>query len=124
MVKKGLTAVAKTERALMWKGRRCLANRTVVPGGTVGVVTGVSRCKHSGVWTRADIGGVIHTLHPWDWEFTTLREGELRRWRDGRSGPFLILKIERLGYCECIEAGRVFGTSCTYIEEYSEVLSD
>lgn len=123
MIKKGYTAVPKHDRAIAWKERRSHKNRTRIPAGTTGVVVGVSYTG-DGRWPRADIGGVIHTLHPWDWDFTPLREGELRVWKDDRSAPFMIIKIDRLESCKSIGDGRVFATSCTYVEEYSEVISE
>ena len=94
-----------------------------MPIGTSGVVVGVSYVRGYR-WPRADIRGVIHTLHPWDWEFTTVRVGELRAWKDDRSAPFMVVKIDRLESCQSISEGRIFGTTCRYVEEYSEVISE
>jgi hypothetical protein len=123
MVKKGYTAIAKSWRAIAWKGRRADKNRVRITPGTVGIVVGTSHSKNYR-WCRADIGGVIHTLHPWDWDFTPVRVGELRRWKDDRSGPFLVTKIESMTSCVCLGDGNPFGTSCTYIEAHSEVISE
>ena len=75
-------------------------------------------------WTRADIRGVVHTLHPWDWDFTPIRVGELRRWKDGRAGTFLVVKIESLLSCECLGDRNVFETTCRYLEDLTEVISE
>jgi hypothetical protein len=123
MVKKGYTAVPKGSRAVAWVTRRCNKNRVVIPRGACGVVTGKSSARGSS-WTRADIGGVVHTLHPWDWEFTPIRVGELRRWKDGRAGTFLVVSIESLSSCHCLGDGNVFGTTCRYLEEFTEVISE
>lgn len=126
MIKPGLTAVPKGSYAIAWKDRRCMKNRTRIPRGTVGVVTGLSYVNGH-PWPRADVGGVVHTLHPWDWEFTTVRVGELRRWKDTYAKdamPFLITRIVSLTDCECLGDGSVFGTSCKYLEDNSEVISE
>ena len=126
MIKPGLTAVPKDSRAIAWKNRRCLKNRVRIPRGTMVIVTGVSRSRDYD-WPRADIGGVVHTLHPWDWEFTTIRVGELRRWKDTYAKdamPFLVTRIVSLADCECLGDGSVFGTSCKYLEDNSEVISE
>ncbi len=123
MVKKGYTAIPKSTRAIAWKDRRTSKNRVRIPAGTVGVVTGVSRSRDYS-WPRADIGGVVHTLHPWDWEFTPVRVGEVRCWSDGRDGPFLVTKIDSLSSCTCLGDGKIFGSSCVYLEEFSEVISE
>jgi len=123
MIKKGYTAIPKSTRAIAWKDRRTNKNRVRITVGTTGVVTGVSRSRGSS-WPRADIGGVVHTLHPWDWDFTPVRVGELRRWSDDRGDPFLVTKIGSLSSCDCLCDGIVFGTSCRYIEDNSEVISE
>ena len=123
MIKKGYTAVPKHDRAIAWKERRSHKNRTRIPIGTSGVVVGFSYAQGY-AWPRANIGGVVHTLHPWDWEFTTVREGELRCWKDERSAPFMVVKIGRLESCQLIGDGRIFGTTCRYVEEYSEVINE
>jgi hypothetical protein len=126
MVKRGYTAIPKSTRAIVWKDRRTNKNRVCIPVGTTGVVSGVSRARGSS-WPRADIGGVVHTLHPWDWEFTSIRVGEIRRWKDAYAKdalPFLVTRIVSLSKCECLGDGNVFGTSCRYLEEFSEVISE
>jgi hypothetical protein len=126
MVKKGCTAIAKSWRAIAWKGRRADKNRVRITPGTVGIVVGTSHSKNYR-WCRADIGGVIHTLHPWDWEFTSIRVGELRRWKDTYAKdalPFLVTRIVSLSKCECLGDGSVFGTSCEFLEDNSEVISE
>ena len=123
MVKKGYTAVPKGSRAVAWVTRRCNKNRVVIPRGECGVVTGKSSARGSN-WTRADIGGVVHTLHPWDWDFTPIRVGELRRWKDGRAGTFLVVKIESLSSCYFLGDGNIFGTTCRYLEDLTEVISE
>jgi hypothetical protein len=123
MVKKGYTAVPKGSRAVAWTLRRCNKNRVVIPRGACGVVTGKSNSRDYN-WARADIGGVVHTLHPWDWDFTPVRLGELRRWKDGRAGTFLVVKIESMSSCYCLGDGNVFGTTCRYLEDNTEVISE
>ena len=123
MVKKGYTAIPKSTRAIAWKDRRTNKNRVRIPVGTVGVVTGVSSTRGSS-WPRADIEGIVHTLHPWDWEFTPIRVGELRRWKDGRAGTFLVVSIESLSSCHCLGDGNIFWTTCRYLEDLTEVISE
>ena len=126
MVKKGYTAVPKGSRAVAWVTRRCNRHRVEIPRGVSGVVTGKSNARDYN-WTRADIGGVVHTLHPWDWDFTTIRVGELRRWKDSYAKdalPFLVTRIVSLSTCECLGDGNVFGTSCKFLEDNSEVISE
>jgi hypothetical protein len=126
MVKKGYTAVPKGSRAVAWTPRRCNKHRVAIPRGVSGVVTGKSNARDYN-WTRADIGGVVHTLHPWDWEFTPIRVGELRRWKDSYAKdalPFLVTRIVSLSTCECLGDGNVFGTSCKFLEDNSEVISE
>jgi hypothetical protein len=123
MVKKGYTAVPKGSRAIAWTPRRCNKHRVAIPRGACGVVTGKSNARGSS-WTRADIEGVVHTLHPWDWEFTPIRVGELRRWKDGRAGTFLVVSIESLSSCHCLGDGNVFGTTCRYLEDLTEVINE
>lgn len=126
MVKKGYTAIPRFTRAIAWKGRRCNKNRVRITPGAVGIVTGVSYSQGYN-WPRADIEGEIHTLHPWDWEFTSIRVGELRRWKDSYAKdalPFLVTRIVSLVTCECLGDGNVFGTSCKFLEDNSEVISE
>jgi hypothetical protein len=126
MVKKGYTAVPRFTRAIAWKERRCNKNRVSIFPGAVGIVVGASYSKDAR-WYRADIEGVIHTLHPWDWEFTPIRVGELRRWKDAYAKgalPFLVTRIVSLSKCECLGDGSVFGTSCKFLEDNSEVISE
>jgi len=123
MIKSGFTATPTGTCAIAWKVRRCNKNRVKIFPGTVGIVVGARWSKYSR-WYRADIGGIIHALHPWDWGFTSIRVGELRRWKDGRDGSFLVAKIESLASCECLGDGKIFGTSCRYLEEFSEVISE
>lgn len=123
MVKKGYTAIPRFSRAIAWKERRCNKNRVRIFSGTVGIVTGASYTKTSR-WYRADIEGIVHTLHPWDWEFTPIRVGELRRWKDGRAGTFLVVSIESLSSCDCLGDGNVFGTTCRYLEDLTEVINE
>ena len=123
MIKPGFTAIPKGATAIAWRDRRCDKNRLRFPRGTVGVVTGLSYVKGY-PWPRADIGGVIHTLNPWDWEFTPIRLSELRRWKDDRDEPFVIVMIEGLKNCKCLGPRGVFGTTCGYLEEFTEVISE
>ena len=123
MVKKGYTAVPKSSRAVAWVTRRCHKHRVEIPRGVSGVVTGKSSARDYN-WTRADIEGVVHTLHPWDWDFTPIRVGELRRWKDGRAGTFLVVSIESLSSCHCLGDGNVFGTTCRYLEDLTELISE
>jgi hypothetical protein len=126
MIKPGFTAIPKGATAIAWRDRRCNKNRVSIFRGNVGIVVGASYSKDAR-WYRADIEGIIHTLHPWDWEFTSIRVGELRRWKDAYAKgamPFLVTRIVSLSTCECLGDGNVFGTSCKFLEDNSEVISE
>jgi hypothetical protein len=123
MIKPGFTAIPKGATAIAWRDRRCDKNRLRFPRGTVGVVTGLSYVRGY-PWPRADIGDVIHTLNPGDWEFTSVRVGELRRWKDDRDEPFVIVMIEGLKNCKCLGPRGVFGTTCGYLEAFTEVIGE
>ena len=123
MIKKGYTAVALHRDSRAWKDRVSDKNYVSLPLNTRTEVISVRRNKWYSLRPRAIIEGQIYTLTPNDWAFTPVRVGELRRWKDERAAPFIVISIDSHG-CSCLGPDGKFEVSHRYVEEFSEVISE
>ena len=123
MIKKGYTAVALHSGSQAWKDRVSYKNFETLPLDTCAEVVSVRRGKWYVLRPRAIIKGQIYTLSAYDWAFTPVRVGELRRWKDHRADPFMVTIIDSRG-CSCLGPDGKFEVSHKYVEEYSEVISE
>ena len=122
MIKKGYTAVSVRRDSLAWKDRQSLKNEVRLPFNSRAEVIRTSRDHWGRKVVRALIGGKVHTLSHLDWIFTPIRVGELRRWRDDRDSPFVIIDLSWHD-CRCMSPDGNFNVSHRYAEENSEVIS-
>jgi len=123
MIKKGYTAVALHRESRAWKDRMSAKNFELLPLNTRAEVVSVRRDKWYTQRPRAIIGDQIYTLSPHDWAFTPVRVGELRRWKDERAAPFVVISIESRG-CTLVSPDGKFDVSHRYVEEFSEVIDE
>ena len=123
MIKPGYTAVAFRFASQAWKNRISSKNFETLPLDTCAEVVSVRRDKWYNQRARAIIGDQIYTLSASDWAFTSLRVGELRRWKDPDADPFMVTIIDSRG-CSCLGPDGKFEVSHRYVEEFSEVISE
>ncbi len=123
MIREGYTAIARYATSESWYPRVTWRNRKTFLAGTLATVTRATRDKSGRTRVRALIDGKVHTLHTSDWAFTSVRVGELRRWKDDRESPFLVIGIDTLG-CNCLAPDGDFRMTYGYIEDFSEVISE
>jgi len=123
MIKKGYTAVAQHRDSRAWKDRVAYKNFETLPLNTCAEVVSVRRDKWYNLRPRAIIGDQIYTLSANDWAFTPLRVGELRRWKDERAAPFVVISIDSHG-CSIMSPDGKFDVSHRYVEEFSEVIDE
>jgi len=123
MIKKGYTAVAHYQGSRAWKRRMSAKNFELLPLNTCAEVVSVRRDKHYILRPRAIIGDQIYTLSLHDWAFTPVRVGELRRWKDERAAPFVVISIDSHG-CILVSPDGKFDVSHRYVEEFSEVIDE
>lgn len=121
MVKRGDTAIADLGKALAWHPRRGLDNDVTFLRGTIGTVVSARRNRYGLLSVRAMVEGRVCTLHSPEWVFTRVRVGELRRWRDDRDVPFLIVGMDSKGV-SCLSDGTKWGATIRYIERETEVV--
>lgn len=122
MIKPGYTAVAFRFASQAWKDRISSKNYETLPQNTCAEVVSVRRDKWYNQRVRAIIGDQIYTIFAYDWAFTPLRVGELRRWKDERAAPFIVISIDSLG-CSIMSPDGKNDVSHRYVEEFSEVIS-
>jgi len=123
MIREGYTAIARYATSEAWYSRASWSNRKTFLAGTLATVTRATRDKSGRTRVRAMIDGKVHTLHTSDWAFTSVRVGELRRWKDDRESPFLVIGIDALG-CNCLAQDGDFRMTHGYIDDFSEVISE
>jgi len=123
MIKPGYTAVAFRFASQAWKNRISSKNYVSMPQNTCAEVVSVRRDKWYNQRARAIIGDQIYTLSASDWAFTPLRVGELRRWKDERAAPFIVISIDSRG-CSIMSPDGKNDVSHRYVEEFSEVISE
>jgi len=123
MIKPGYTAVALRDVSQAWKDRTSSKNYVSLPQNTCAGVVRVRKDKWYNLRPRAIIGDQIYTLSANDWAFTPLRVGELRRWKDERAAPFVVISIDSHG-CSIMSPDGKFDVSHRYVEEFSEVIDE